>query len=271
MFLIGGAITAIVAIRVVAKNWEARPFDATGFALLFFTVAFPAVHFGGYACSRALAGVAGLLHAVCGVLLVSGAVYGLTSRRDGALAGFFLLWAAFHLTLAVLMLKLRVLRRSQTPQQATRAAFNDMAKSEAKLRRPRWVWRGYIIYSTFHNELAYSTGKWQHWPVIRLLFFMGGWVPYLGWMVVVMAISLLPSVVLGSWFRLGPPDVAYWVFATLAILGSALLLFWTCRTVLRQWRQKIVYVESLAYFVGANFGLLGAVGYFTQGSARFFG
>jgi hypothetical protein len=222
MFLIGGAITAIAATSVVAKKWETRPFDATGLALLLFAFGFPAVHFAGYVWSRALAGVAGLLHAAWGALLVFVAAKFFVFGPELAVPSFFLCWAVFHFTLAVLMFTRRFKRGSQAPRQAAQAALADVAKSEAVRRRPTWHWRGYAIYSTFHNELADSKGKWQHWPVVRLLGWTVGWIPYLGIMVSALALSLLPTVALGSWFGLGPPGAVYWLFATLAALGSAL-------------------------------------------------
>jgi hypothetical protein len=270
VFFLGGIIVAIVTAGVVLKDRATRPSNTASLVLLLGAFGFPAVHFAGYVWSRVLAGVAGLSHAALGALLAYGAADVLIAKRDGAMAGFFLLWAAFHVTLAVLMIAFRVRRGPQTPWQAAWAALADATRSETMRRRPTWHWRGYAIYSTFHNELADSTGKWQRWPVIRLLGWTAGWVSYLGIVVSAFGLSLMPTVLLGSWFRLGPPAVAYWVFATLAGLGSALLCFWAGRAVLRQWRQKIVDVESLALLAGAAFGLLGAMVYWPQGAARFF-
>lgn len=184
--------------------------------------------------------------------------------------GILLCWGVFHLTLAVLMIRLRFMRGPRSPRKTAKALFADMAKTESVRRHPTWHWRGYAICSTFHNEIADSTAEWQQWPVVRGLVWMVGFVPYLGIMVSAFALSLLPTVAMGSWFRLGPPSAVYWIFASVAALGSALLFYWAGRAVLRQWRQKIVDVESLALLASAALGLLGAMVYFPQGAARFF-
>jgi len=257
---------------VTFKHRETQPLNSGILSLLLFAFAFPVVHFAGYFWSRIFAGVAGLLHAVLGLLLVLMAVTILGSWKEGAWSGLLLatLWASFHLTLAVLMFRLRFRRGPQTPSQAALATASAMAKTEAARQRPTWHWRGYAIHSTFHNELAESAGKWPRWPVLRGLGWTIGWVPYFGTMVFGFVLSLMPSVVLGSWFGLGPPSAAYWVLAALAFLGSALLFGLASLMVLRQWRQKMVDLASLAFLAGAAFGLLGAAVLLPQGTARFF-
>jgi hypothetical protein len=270
LFVSGGAILAIGVTAVTFKHRETQPLNAGILGLLLFAFAFPAVHFAGYFWSRIFACVAGLLHLGWSMLLAFAAWMFLVSRSEHLLSGFFLGWAVFHLTLAVLMFRLRFRRGPPTPRQAARAVLADMAKTEAARQRPTWHWRGYAIHSTFHNEIAESAGKWPRWPVLRPLGWTIGWVLYLGGMGATFALSLMPSVLLGSWFGLGPPSAAYWILAALAFLGSALLFGFAGWAVLRHWRQRRVDLASLAFLAGAAFGLLGAAVLLPQGTARFF-
>ncbi len=126
----------------------------------------------------------------------------------------------------------------------------------------------YIIHSPFHDGFAKLSRRFEQWLfiywIVRWIGIFLAWLAYLGEIFASLFFVLPPFMLFRHW-NIHPPNLMYWILASLVVAGLVFGFLWGIRTLIRSLRQYIVDLDLMALNIGLGLALFFALYIFPNG------